>query len=104
MQVTEVSARRRRRAVAAALIQVGIGRRTVLATAAAGAVGFPTLPARGAVSETHVYAGSFTSAERKARGEGISAYRMDVDRGVWTHIQTVGGLFNPSYLTFNPSG
>jgi 6-phosphogluconolactonase (cycloisomerase 2 family) len=46
--------------------------------------------------------GSFTTARRKARGDGINVYRVDVATGGWTHVQRVGGLENPSYLALSP--
>jgi 6-phosphogluconolactonase len=49
------------------------------------------------------YVGSFTSAKRKARGDGINVYRVDAASGVWTHVQHVGGLENPSYLALSPN-
>ena len=45
--------------------------------------------------------GSFTSEQRKARGNGINAYRMDPATGAWTHIQQVGDLVNPSFLVLS---
>jgi len=48
------------------------------------------------------YVGSFTSAKRKARGDGINVYRVDATTGIWTHVQHVGGLENPSYLALSP--
>jgi 6-phosphogluconolactonase len=48
------------------------------------------------------YVGSFTSARRKARGDGIHVYRADAAAGTWTHVQHVGDLENPSYLALSP--
>ncbi|PWT84382.1 MAG: hypothetical protein C5B56_15695 [Proteobacteria bacterium] len=47
------------------------------------------------------YVGSFTSAQRKARGDGIHVYRVDPATGAWTHVQHVGDLVNPSYLALS---
>jgi 6-phosphogluconolactonase len=47
------------------------------------------------------YVGSYTTAQRKARGDGIHAYRVDPASGVWTHVQHVGELTNPSYLALS---
>jgi 6-phosphogluconolactonase len=47
------------------------------------------------------YVGSFTTAERKARGDGIHVYRVDPATGVWTHIQHIGDLMNPSFLVLS---
>lgn len=49
------------------------------------------------------YVGCRTTKERGARGKGISVYRID-DRGVWTLVQLVEGLVNPSYLCFDRTG
>jgi 6-phosphogluconolactonase len=49
----------------------------------------------------YAYVGSFTSAERKARGNGINVYRMDPATGVWSHVQQVGELVNPSFLVLS---
>ncbi len=49
----------------------------------------------------YAYVGSFTSAERKARGNGINVYRMDTATGAWSHIQHVGDLVNPSFLVLS---
>ncbi len=48
------------------------------------------------------YVGSFTTAKRKARGDGINVYQMDAASGRWTHIQHLGDLVNPSYLALSP--
>ena len=50
----------------------------------------------------YAYVGSFTTAQRKARGDGIHVYRADPATGAWTHIQHVGDLVNPSYLALSP--
>jgi 6-phosphogluconolactonase len=47
------------------------------------------------------YVGSFTTAQRKARGDGIHVYRVDPATGAWTHVQHVGDLVNPSYLALS---
>jgi len=67
----------------------------LLAAAAAG------LLARAQRREAAVYAyvGSYTTAERYARGDGIHVYRVDGASGAWTHVQHVDGLVNPSFLT-----
>jgi len=44
------------------------------------------------------YVGSFTTAQREARGEGILVYRVDPATGAFAPVQTLGGLVNPSYL------
>ena len=49
----------------------------------------------------YAYVGSFTSAQRKARGDGIHVYRADPGTGAWTHVQHIGDLVNPSYLALS---
>jgi 6-phosphogluconolactonase (cycloisomerase 2 family) len=51
-------------------------------------------------SETPVFAyvGSFTSAQRYARGDGIHVYRVEAAAARWAHVQHVGNLVNPSFL------
>jgi 6-phosphogluconolactonase len=50
----------------------------------------------------YAYVGSFTTAKRKARGDGIHIYRMDADTGAWAHLQHIGELTNPSFLALSP--
>jgi 6-phosphogluconolactonase len=47
------------------------------------------------------YVGSFTTAQRNARGDGIHVYRVDESTGTWAHLQHVGDLTNPSFLTLS---
>jgi 6-phosphogluconolactonase len=47
------------------------------------------------------YVGSFTTAKRKARGDGIHVYRMDPSTGAWAHLQHIGELTNPSFLALS---
>jgi 6-phosphogluconolactonase len=49
----------------------------------------------------YAYVGSFTTAQRKARGDGVHVYRADPATGAWTHIQHIGDLVNPSYLALS---
>ena len=46
------------------------------------------------------FVGSRTTRERKARGNGISVYRIDLG-GKWHIVQEVNGLTNPSFLCFD---
>jgi 6-phosphogluconolactonase (cycloisomerase 2 family) len=46
----------------------------------------------------YAYVGCYTTAKRYARGDGIHVYRVDPESGVWTHVQRVGDLVNPSFL------
>jgi 6-phosphogluconolactonase (cycloisomerase 2 family) len=48
------------------------------------------------------YVGSFTSEARKARGEGISAYRIDPATGRWARVQALTREVNPGYLAVDP--
>lgn len=49
----------------------------------------------------YAYVGTRTSRERNARGEGISVYKADQDKGSLELIQVVGDLVNPSFLALN---
>jgi len=49
----------------------------------------------------YVYAGSRTTRERNARGQGISVFAADPATGDLHHVQQVGGLTNPSFLAIN---
>jgi len=53
---------------------------------------------------TYAYVGSRTTRERRARGEGISVYRLDPASGALERVQLVGDLVNPSYLALNQRG
>src|SRR5215470_5932238 len=57
-------------------------------------------PAPG-TSTMYAYVGSFTTTQRKARGDGIHVYRADPATGAWTHVQHIGDLINPSYLALS---
>jgi 6-phosphogluconolactonase (cycloisomerase 2 family) len=47
------------------------------------------------------YVGCFTTEKRKARGDGINVYRVDPATGALAHVQRVGELVNPSFLTLD---
>jgi len=49
----------------------------------------------------YAYVGSFTTAKRKARGDGIHVYRTNPETGTWIHIQHIGDLTNPSFLVLS---
>jgi 6-phosphogluconolactonase len=55
-------------------------------------------PIRGEVS-MFAYVGSYTTADRDGRGDGINVFRVDPAGGRWTHVQNVGALENPSLFT-----
>jgi 6-phosphogluconolactonase len=81
-----------------------IARRTVLqAGLALGAApaGLMGTPAEAQPAPLFAYVGSFTSKERKARGDGINVYRVDAASGGWSHVQLVPDLINPSFLTLD---
>jgi 6-phosphogluconolactonase len=44
------------------------------------------------------YVGSFTTPDRDGRGDGIEVYRVDPADGGFAHVQTLGGIENPSFL------
>jgi 6-phosphogluconolactonase (cycloisomerase 2 family) len=50
-----------------------------------------------------VYVGCYTTPDRKGRGEGISAFRMDEDSGEWTPLGLAAKTSNPSFLASHPS-
>jgi len=47
------------------------------------------------------YVGCRTTAERNARGKGISVYHVDDATGAWTLLQILEDLVNPSFLCFD---
>lgn len=49
----------------------------------------------------YAYVGSRTTRERNARGEGISVYQVDQEKGTLTLVQVVKDLVNPSFLALN---
>jgi 6-phosphogluconolactonase (cycloisomerase 2 family) len=49
----------------------------------------------------YAYVGCFTTAQRKARGDGIHVYKADPATGTLTEIQHIADLVNPSYLTLS---
>src|SRR5215813_4455256 len=53
-------------------------------------------------SAIYAYVGSFTTAQRKAHGDGIHVYRVDPATSDWTHVQHIGDLVNPSFLALSP--
>src|SRR5215471_15010869 len=50
----------------------------------------------------YAYVGSFTTAKRKARGDGVHVYRSNPATGAWSHVQHIGDLTNPSFLVLSP--
>lgn len=47
------------------------------------------------------YVGSFTTAHRKARGKGISVYRIDPSTGAWSLIEVFATIANPGYVALD---
>ena len=47
------------------------------------------------------YIGSFTTARRKARGKGISVYRIDASSGAWSLIEVFETIANPGYVALD---
>ncbi len=45
------------------------------------------------------YVGCYTTPDRDGRGDGIRVYRVNGSGDIWTEIQLVGGLENPSLFT-----
>ncbi len=79
----------------------GLTRREALAGSAALLMTTPAFAQQPAGKPVFAYVGSFTSAERKARGNGINVFRLDPATGSLTHIQQVGDLINPSFLVLS---
>ncbi len=48
------------------------------------------------------YVGSFATSTRGARGEGLSAYRIDPESGRWARVQLLSNVVNPGYLALDP--
>lgn len=51
----------------------------------------------------YAYVGCRTTRERNARGKGLKVYQIS-DSGIWTEIQLVENLENPSYLCLDQTG
>ena len=47
------------------------------------------------------YVGSYTTPGRQGHGNGINVYKVDPRSGAFRHVQTLGGLENPSFLALN---
>ncbi len=91
------------------MVSSGFGRRAFLGGVAAGVAiaggltqgaAAQVVPAgRGAL----VYVGTYTEAASKGRAEGIYVYQLNPATGGITRVQTVAGVVNPSFLTFDRS-
>jgi 6-phosphogluconolactonase len=64
-----------------------------------GAAAIAARAQQGKPAAVYAYVGCYTTPERYARGDGIHVYRVDPATGAWTHVQHVGNLVNPSFLT-----
>ncbi|WP_321853969.1 lactonase family protein [Paraburkholderia tropica] len=53
------------------------------------------------MKRTFAYIGCRTTRERNAQGTGISVFEVH-SNGIWTHIQTLAPLVNPSFLAIHP--
>ena len=54
-------------------------------------------------SAPFVYVGTYTEPAQNGKAEGISVYRMDPASGALSHVRTVAGGANPSFLAIAPS-
>ncbi|CAN5917704.1 hypothetical protein BH11PSE3_BH11PSE3_09520 [soil metagenome] len=50
------------------------------------------------------YVGSYSTSERRGKGDGINVYKVDRRSGAFKHVQHVGGLENPSFLAIKRAG
>jgi 6-phosphogluconolactonase (cycloisomerase 2 family) len=89
---------------------MGVSAAVAAASAVGRLAGDSSAPGAGQASTEHVasraarfaYVGSFTSEARKARGDGISAYRIDPESGRWARVQALNKEVNPGYLAVDP--
>jgi len=56
-----------------------------------------------AARPTFAYVGCFTSAKRKARGQGIAVFRIDPASGAWSQVEAYDAIPNPGYIALDPS-
>ena len=77
-------------------------RREFLGTAAAAVVAAAGTGQTASGAPRFAYLGTFTSEARKARGEGLSAYRIDPESGRWLRVHLLNREVNPSYLAVDP--
>jgi len=75
----------------------------MLVACLAGAASKPAAAQSPETSAMHAYVGSFTTVQRKARGDGIHVYAANAATGAWTHVQHVADLDNPSFLALSPN-
>src|SRR5262249_60362390 len=56
-----------------------------------------------AARPTFAYVGCFTSAKRKARGQGIAVFRIDPASGAWSQVEAYDAIPNPGFIALDPS-
>jgi 6-phosphogluconolactonase len=74
-------------------------RRTLIQTGAALLPAFDAAAQAQGKGAVYAYTGCYTAARRYGRGDGIHVYRVDPETAAWTHVQKVGDIVNPSFLT-----
>ncbi len=77
--------------------------RRALLTGAAASFAAPAF-AQTRAARLFAYVGCYTSPERYARGDGIHVYEVDAAGAVWTPVERVGDLVNPSFLAMRRDG
>jgi len=60
-------------------------------------------PREAPIKTLFAYVGGYTTPERHGRGNGINVYRVNRTTGGFTHVQTLKGLENPSFLSIDRS-
>ncbi len=50
-----------------------------------------------------LYIGTYTDPAMRGKAEGIYIYRMHPSSGALTHVRTIAGVVNPSFLAIDPS-
>ncbi len=59
------------------------------------------MESKNATHVTFAYVGCFTTEKRKARGKGISVFRIDQATGAWELVEVYDTIPNPHYLTLD---
>jgi 6-phosphogluconolactonase (cycloisomerase 2 family) len=78
-----------------------LGALAMTSAIAAGTASVPRTARGGERFAKFAYTGCRTTKERGARGLGINVFRVDQTTGVWSHVQPVEDLVNPSFLAFD---
>ncbi|HEY8291124.1 MAG TPA: lactonase family protein [Thermomicrobiales bacterium] len=50
-----------------------------------------------------IFIGTYTESAMHGQAEGIYVYRMDSSSGALTHVRTIAGVVNPSFLAIDPA-